>query len=294
VIKTFGRSASADSYKNGNPARKRGHLLIATQVVEQSLDICFDWMVTQLCPVDLLFQRLGRLHRHAENHSQRPGEYQISQCTVLGSDSDHFDLHELIYGNSRVLWRTQKLLSHAVQEKAGNVAFPAAYRDWIEPVYAEAPEADEPESVTASFEKFEDDRFTSQSCARRLMLADMSELKDSDGNVSALTRDGEMSLNLVPYYLNSDGDKCLLDGQALSALDDSNYWEAINLNTVAVPKSWERKDPVLEESSQDGLVWIEFESELIESDARFTSQGNIITYSYSKNGGLRRQLKEDK
>lgn len=256
VISTFGRSSKQESF---NSARKRGHLLIATQVVEQSLDICFDWMITQLCPVDLLFQRLGRLHRHAENHLQRPAQYQIPQCTVLGSDSDKFDLHELIYGNSRVLWRTQKLLENAKQQHKGKVAFPAAYRDWIEPVYDEAPVANEPESVTTSFEKFEDERFASQSCAKRLMSADMSELKDSDGNVSLLTRDGEMSLNLVPFYLNPDGEKCLLDGQALSALDDSRYWEAINLNTVAVPKSWERKDDLLSEASKDGLVWLEMQ-----------------------------------
>jgi CRISPR-associated endonuclease/helicase Cas3 len=55
-----------DAFGKPKPGRVRPPkaVLIATQVVEQSLDLDFDWMASEMAPVDLLLQRVGRLWRH--------------------------------------------------------------------------------------------------------------------------------------------------------------------------------------------------------------------------------------
>ncbi|MGQ9511398.1 MAG: CRISPR-associated helicase Cas3' [Thermaceae bacterium] len=77
ILKRFGREGP----------RPQKAILIATQVVEQSLDLDFDLLFSDLAPVDLLLQRAGRLHRHDR---ERPEGLQNPQLYVMGLDGPEF------------------------------------------------------------------------------------------------------------------------------------------------------------------------------------------------------------
>jgi CRISPR-associated endonuclease/helicase Cas3 len=64
------------------------HIVVGSQVVEQSLDVDFDLLVTDLAPVDLVLQRMGRLHRHARGDDQgdRPPRLRAARCLISGVD----------------------------------------------------------------------------------------------------------------------------------------------------------------------------------------------------------------
>ncbi|HZK27257.1 MAG TPA: CRISPR-associated helicase Cas3' [Thermoclostridium sp.] len=84
-------------------------IIVGTQVMEQSLDINFDLLVTDLAPMDLLIQRIGRLHRHPLKH--RPERLEKPQVFVMGTSSicDFEPGSSSIYGDY-LLIRTQLLL----------------------------------------------------------------------------------------------------------------------------------------------------------------------------------------
>ncbi len=62
-----------------------GAILIGTQVLEQSVDIDADLLITDLAPTDLILQRLGRLHRHQR---PRPSGFEIPRCIILRPSVD--------------------------------------------------------------------------------------------------------------------------------------------------------------------------------------------------------------
>ncbi|WP_245707795.1 CRISPR-associated helicase Cas3' [Pseudonocardia oroxyli] len=93
-------------------ARPAFHVVVASQTVEQSLDVDFDLMVTDLAPIDLLLQRMGRLHRHTRT---RPAAVSQPRCIVTGVEDWRTEPVRAVAGSRRVygehaLLRTAALL----------------------------------------------------------------------------------------------------------------------------------------------------------------------------------------
>lgn len=120
---------------------REGCILVATQVVEQSLDLDFDVMVSDLAPIDLLIQRTGRLWRHSFRNS-RVGAGSNPELLVLTPQFDEnpssdwleglLPKTKWVYQDPAVLWRTLRVLREA---KA--IEPPDGLRDLIERVYAD-------------------------------------------------------------------------------------------------------------------------------------------------------------
>lgn len=127
-LRKFGRGTEA--------SRPHKAILVATQVAEQSLDLDFDGMLTELAPIDLLLQRAGRVHRHRERTRPAGLEKPVIHV-ILPDDNADADL-EKRYGNAGYVYAPFLLnnTEHMV-ENGRRIRVPSDVRTVIEEAYAQ-------------------------------------------------------------------------------------------------------------------------------------------------------------
>ncbi len=129
--------------KNGHAKRvKQGRILVGTQVLEQSLDIDADFLVTAFAPTDMLLQRLGRLWRHID--TPRPAGA-VCEAWIIAPDlNTAISQPYSTFGNSAYVYSPYVLCrSLQVWEKLQQVELPTDIRPLIEATYVKREEEGE-------------------------------------------------------------------------------------------------------------------------------------------------------
>lgn len=199
VLVRFGPNGTATS----------GHVLVATQVAEQSLDIDFDVLLTDPAPIDLLLQRQGRIHRHPRNRPQG-----FEQPVVLVADMEQInpapELTSYVYDRWLVLRSAAWLREHSMLALPEDIdrGVQAVYGDWS----PNGPESLQ-EALEACREKHDNDLLNMKKTAELVALElpedwrvsgkKTSTLEDDNveaGNLLFGTRLGPTSVSVVPLY----------------------------------------------------------------------------------------------
>jgi len=196
-----------------NPSRPKKAIVVATQVVEQSLDLDFDVMISDHAPVDLLLQRSGRLHRHQVNEANRKHSFVLwVALPEIIEDVPRFERSDTYVYAEYVLLRSWLAL-HG--RPALTVDVPADVEGLIEQVYGEQDLGSVSERVTQKLkttkqkldeevrnEKFEAGKqLIRKTDDEDLFGAPYGELDEDNPNLHktfrAMTRNGGPNLNII-------------------------------------------------------------------------------------------------
>lgn len=159
VLRRFGKESAGE---------ERACILLATQVVEQSLDIDFDLLISDLAPMDLLIQRAGRLWRHRDRAARpvpAPDFLVVSPEPVAEPGVDWVKAPlpgtAAVYHDPALLWRGARALFGR-----GMLRAPADLRALIE----EAAEGEVPPALAKAAERAEGDGRAAGGLARQQVL----------------------------------------------------------------------------------------------------------------------------
>lgn len=219
-------------------ATRCGSILVATQVVEQSVDLDADLLVTELAPTDMLLQRLGRLWRHDRGERLAKGP----RVCIIEETSSLNELRQLspveikkILSNKAFVYDPYILLrSLEVWRGQSDVAIPGQIRTLIEETYRDREE--EPESWLQLLAENEGNAMAYRQ--RALMSSNIwqAALDDCEGVQTRLNELQTVSLILC-RKITAEMVECI-DGSVVEFVSDIYNFataRAIHKNLVKVP-----------------------------------------------------------
>ncbi len=221
--------------------QRAGKVLIATQVIEQSLDIDADEMISDLAPVDLLIQRAGRLQRHIRDRhgvpkTSGPDERDMPELLILAPEWDESPREDwlssamrnsaYVYPDHGRLWLTQRVL-----REQGEIRMPQLARLLIESVYGD--EINMPEGFARTEQLQEGKYYCDRAFAAQNILNFAVGYSPESGNFLPDKLSTRLAEESVTLWLAK-----VIDDAVVPYAPGEHAWE---MSVVRVRQSWWNK-----------------------------------------------------
>ncbi len=255
---------------SGGHPRPARLVVVATQLAEQSFDIDADLLVTDLAPIDLLLQRVGRLHRHQRPETDRPARVRSPRLVVTGVTSLTADLPSFPRGSSYVYgdyllfraaglvrtattdggWSIPDDVPHLVDRGYGDEQVgPAAWGAAMEAARGEWDRKQANRRASAEPFLLSGPDYLGTPTLAGLHERSVADLGDDD-KVAAVVRDGDMSVEVV-LVRGSERGYQTLGGRSLGvhgeAVSDEAVLDEVVQATVRLPASRELTEAAIAE-----------------------------------------------
>jgi len=229
--------------------RPKGCVLVATQVVEQSVDIDADVLITDFAPTDMLLQRLGRLHRHDRGNRGQPTAYLVVPQAVA-ENSRALSANEIkkslgsvgrVYA-PYVLVRTWK-----EWQSLPDISLPTGIRRLLDKTYSDS--TDDPADWQELYDEIKAQRDRLEKLALSAMSVQGQPLAPDHEGLGTRFSNQRQILLLLVRWVSGQKDKLgnldeihLLNGSKLKAKDTRqfNLYAArqLHLNAATIPAWW--------------------------------------------------------
>jgi CRISPR-associated endonuclease/helicase Cas3 len=283
-------------------SQRSGQLLIATQVIEQSLDLDFDLMITDLAPIDLIIQRAGRLMRHTRDKNGNrifgADERGTPKLVIYGpkfTDQPQSDWYEsfsrpasFVYKHHGKLYLTAKILI-----REGCLRAPDDFRSYVEEVYGNTSDDD----IPSALEYREQKAVGIDSGAKSLaMINGLSVLQGYDMQNSNWSKDVD-----TPTRLSEDQYQVTLviskNGRLYPLFNGENAWELSEVRLPGKYKPLPDTPAIIELKEKPQHKWRNFvvieEQSDYYSGQVMTRKNKLVDFKYDPVIGLHEVKDED-